>query len=139
MISSYLCKNLLSTSTSHLNLENNAKNGFYAPNYPTDKLFLSLHDNWLISENFEHCFLSEYIYRPPNPKEMDSTHPITTYKNLSALFYNILFNCNNFRHYRQIPTGVAQLGCHHGNQTGFVLGPHRSMNVQKTDISRFMH
>ena len=62
---------------------------------------------------------------------MDSTHPITPYKNHSALFYNSLFNCKKFCHYRQIPTkipGVAQ-GCRGGNQGGFVLGPHRSMNV----------
>ena len=33
---------------------------------------------------------------------MDSTHPITPYKNHSALFYNSLFNCKIFCHYRQI-------------------------------------
>ena len=30
-------------------------------NYPTEELFLSLHDNWVISENFEHRLLSESI------------------------------------------------------------------------------
>ena len=58
------------------------------------------------------------------------------YKNHTALFYNSLFNCKNFRQYRQIPTkipGAAQ-GCRLGNQAGFVLGPHRSMNVQKNFI-----
>ena len=44
-----------------LDLKNNARNGFYTPNYPTEELFLSLNDNWLTSENFEHHFLSESI------------------------------------------------------------------------------